>query len=139
MPGLVMWSGADMQVRITYEGGGYQLMVSTNGIDERPHGPRWPTPREASRFYDTYLANHPQTVSPLRSSDDGSATPGVAVIPSSSGDPSGDPAGRVRSRVASAKADNPSPSRELGYSRRPDLSAKTTPAGDTSTGRQYGC
>lgn len=59
-----------MQLRIAYEGGGYRLMVSSNGIDERPQGPRWTTPREASHFYDSYLRNHPQAVSPLRSADD---------------------------------------------------------------------
>lgn len=72
------------ELRIAYERGGYRLMVSANGIGEKPHGPIWPTPREASRFWDSYRANHPQAVTPLRSADDDDAHPST-----SSAEPSG--------------------------------------------------
>ena len=72
------------ELRIAYEAPGWRLMVSTNGLDERPFGPRWPTPKEASRFYDGYVASHAERVSPLRSGVEGPSGFGPLSTPDQS-------------------------------------------------------
>jgi hypothetical protein len=54
-----------MQFRLAKEEKGWRLMVSPDGINERPVGPLWPTPKEASAFYDLTVGI--PYVSPLRS------------------------------------------------------------------------